>query len=85
MGSWFTFPILAFLAFDQFTQTAKQTLAFVGVTLAVGLMLAGLTEWGQAALTDYRSGEPLDFLADSLSLLTSSGIVTFWDIRKQKK
>ncbi len=79
------FPILAFLAFDQFTQTAKQTLAFVGVTLAVGLMLAGLTEWGQAALTDYRSGEPLDFLADSLGLLTSSGIVTFWDIRKQKK
>lgn len=79
------FPILAFLAFDQYTQTVKQTLLFVGVTLAVGLALAVGTEWGQAAFTDYRKGEPLDFLADSIGLLISSAIVTFWDICKQKR
>ena len=79
------FPILAFLAFDQYTQTVKQTLFFVGVTLAVGLVVAAGTEWGQAAFTEYRSGDPLDFLADTIGLLISSAIVTFWDIRKQKR
>ena len=79
------FPILAFLAFDQYTDSVKKTLAFVAVTLAVGLLLAGLTEWGQAVLTNYRSGDPLDFLADSIGLLISAGIVTFWDLRKQKR
>ena len=79
------FPILAFLAFDQYTDSVKKTLTFVGVTLAVGLLLAGLTEWGQAVLTNYRSGDPLDFLADSIGLLISAGIVTFWDLRKQKR
>ena len=79
------FPILAFLAFDQYTQTVKQTILFVGVTLAVGLVVAAGTEWGQSAFTEYRQGEPLDFLADAVGLLLSSVIVTFWDIRKQRQ
>ena len=58
---------------------------FVGVTLAVGLIIAVGTEWGQASLTDYRSGDALDFVADSAALLLSSILVTIWDIRKQKK
>ena len=81
----FPFPILAFLAFDQYTWTVKQTLLFVGVTLLVGLLIAVGTEWGQAHLTDYRSGDPWDLLADVSALLLSSLIVTIWDISKQKK
>lgn len=81
----FPFPILAFLAFDKYTETAAQTLAFAGTTLLVGCLLAWGTEWGQAHLTDYRSGDPYDLLADGIALTLSTLIVIYWDIRKQKK
>ena len=81
----FPFPILAFLAFDQYTETVGATLRFTGITLLAGILLAVGTEWGQAHLTDYRAGEPLDFLADCIALLLSSILVAFWDIRKQRK
>ena len=81
----FPFPILAFLAFDQFTESVKSTLLFTGVTFVIGLLLAFGTEWGQAHLTEYRSGDPMDLLADSLSLLISSILVAVVDILKQKK
>ncbi|MBR4774532.1 MAG: VanZ family protein [Bacteroidales bacterium] len=78
------FPVLAFLAFDRYTDTAKRTFLFVGITMAIGLLLAAGTEWGQSAFTEYRSGDPLDFLADAAGLLVSCVIVTIWDIRKQR-
>ena len=81
----FPFPILAFLAFDQYTNTMRQSLLFSGITFVVGILLALGTEWGQAHLTRYRSGDTRDFLADSLALVLGSLIVLFWDIRKQKK
>lgn len=81
----FPFPVLAFLAFDRFTNTVRSTLLFSGATLVVGLLLAVGTEWGQAHLTDYRSGDPLDFLADGTALVLSTLLVIFLDIRKQKK
>ena len=81
----FPFPILAFLAFDRYTETARQTLTFVGITLAVGILLALGTEWGQAHFTDYRSGDPWDLVADISALVLSSLLVSIWDIRKQKK
>ena len=81
----FPFPILAFLAFDQFTETVKSTLLFTGVTLLTGLLIAVATEWGQAHLTDYRSGDPLDLLADTLALALSSVLVAVVDISKQRK
>ena len=81
----FPFPILAFLAFDRFTETVKSTLIFTAVTLLVGIIVAVATELGQANLTDYRTGDPLDFLADTLSLLISSIIVAVVDISKQRK
>lgn len=80
----FPFPILAFFAFDRFTESVKSTLLFVGVTFVIGLLLAFGTEWGQAHLTKYRSGEPLDLLADTLSLFISSILVAVVDISKQK-
>ncbi len=81
----FPFPILAFLAFDQYTDTVRQSLLFSGITFVVGILLALGTEWGQAHLTRYRSGDTRDFLADSLALVLGTLIVLFWDIRKQKK
>ena len=81
----FPFPILAFLSFDRYTDSVRSTLLFSGITLLVGFLLAWGTEWGQAHLTDYRSGDPLDLLADGTALVLSTLLVIFLDIRKQKK
>ncbi len=75
----------AFLAFDRYTDSVRSTLLFSGITLLVGFLLAWGTEWGQAHLTDYRSGDPLDLLADGTALVLSTLLVIFLDIRKQKK
>ncbi len=84
-GMFFPFPILAFLAFDKFTETPKSTFLFSGITWVLGLVLAFGTEWGQAHLTDYRSGDPWDLLADGLAITVSTIIVIIWDLSKQKK
>ena len=81
----FPFPLLAFLAFDRYTESTRSTLLFSGATLLVGLLLAWGTEWGQAHLTDYRSGDPLDLLADGTALVMSTLLVIYLDLRKQKK
>ncbi len=81
----FPFPILAFLAFDQFTESIRSTLLFTGITFLTGVLLALGTEWGQARLTTYRSGDPLDLAADLTALILSSLLVIVWDIHKQKK
>jgi VanZ family protein len=81
----FPFPILAFLAFDKFTETPKSTFLFSGITWVLGLLLAFGTEWGQAHLTDYRSGDPWDLVADALSITLSTVLVIIWDLSKQKK
>ena len=81
----FPFPILAFLAFDKYTESVRSTLLFSGLTFIAGCLLAMGTEWGQAHLTDYRSGDPYDLLADGIALTLSTLLVIFWDIRKQRK
>ena len=81
----FPFPILAFLAFDRFTETHKSTFLFSGITWVLGMGLAFATEWGQAHLTDYRSGDPWDLLADGLAITLSTIVVIIWDLTKQKK
>lgn len=81
----FPFPILAFLAFDKYTDTPKSTFLFSGITWVLGLLLAFGTEWGQAHLTDYRSGDPLDLVSDALSITLSTVLVIIWDLSKQKK
>ena len=84
-GMFFPFPILAFLAFDKYTETPKSTFLFSGITFVVGLVLAYLTEWGQAHLTTWRSGDPWDFVADLSALTLSTLIIIIWDLSKQKK
>lgn len=81
----FPFPILAFFAFDRYTESVRSTLLFSGAALLVGLLLAWGTEWGQAHLTDYRSGDPLDLVADGTALVLSTLLVIYLDLRKQKK
>jgi len=81
----FPFPILAFLAFDKYTDTPKSTFLFSGITWVLGMLLAFGTEWGQAHLTDYRSGDPWDLAADALSITLSTVLVIIWDLSKQKK
>lgn len=81
----FPFPILAFLAFDKYTETPRSTFLFSGITFLVGVALAYGTEWGQAHLTTYRSGDPLDWVADVSALFISTLIVIIWDLLKQRK
>ena len=81
----FPFPILAFLAFDKYTETPKSTFLFSGITWILGLLLAFGTEWGQAHLTTYRSGDPLDLTADAISITLSTILVIIWDLSKQKE
>ena len=81
----FPFPILAFLAFDKYTETPKSTLLFSSLTFVAGVLLAIGTEWGQAHLTSYRSGEPWDLAADFLAILLGTLLIIYWDIRKQRK
>ena len=80
----FPFPILAFLAYDKFTGTVKSVLIFALVTFLAGCLIAAGTEIGQAYLTEYRGGDPTDFLADFLALLTGSIIATWIDLRQLK-
>ena len=81
----FPFPILAFLAYDKYTGDRKKVLLFAIVTFIVGCLIAAGTELGQAYLTEYRSGDPKDFLADFLALLSGSVIATWIDLRQLSK
>ena len=81
----FPFPILAFLAFDKYTETPRATFLFSGITWVLGMLLALGTEWGQAHLTTWRSGDPLDLAADALALTLGTLLVIIWDLSKQKK
>ena len=61
------------------THLGQVALIVVGVALAFG------TEWGQAHLTTYRSGDPLDWVADVSALFISTLIVIIWNLLKQRK
>lgn len=79
------FPILAFLAFDKYTEKPSQSFLFVGITLLAGILLAFFTEWGQSSLTTWRNGDAWDFVADIIGITIASAAVLVWDISKQKK
>lgn len=80
----FPMPILAFFAFDKYTEKMWTSLLFTLLTFVVGVGLAAFTEWAQS-LTPYRSGEKLDFVADIIALAVSSVLVAVLDISKMKK
>lgn len=78
------FPIIAFLAFDKFTDTARAAVLAAVLTFAAGLVLAAATEYIQG-LTPHRSKDAMDFLADALGLLTGSVTVLIIDLAKITK
>ena len=80
----FPFPILLFLAYDALTESVKASALYALGALGLGVLLAFLTEWGQAHFTSYRSGDLTDLLADCLALLLSALLVFLLDIRKQR-
>ena len=80
----FPFPILAFLAYDKYTGNVKSVLLFALVTFLAGCLVAAGTEIGQALLTEYRTGDPTDFLADITALLSGSVIATWIDLKHLK-
>lgn len=79
----FPFPLLAYLAFDRYTERPMQSVAFVLAAFGAGCLVAAATESGQS-LTDYRSGDLLDFAADVAALVLSSLLVLAIDIKKMK-
>ena len=81
----FPFPILAFLAYDPFTDTVPSCLAFAGITFLVGALMAVGTELGQEILTNYRKGDCWDLVADVIALSISAVFVLVWDLLKLSK
>ena len=80
----FPFPILAFLAFDVFTDNLWKTLLFCLLTFLIGVLIAAGTEYVQSFLP-YRSGDRRDLRADVIALSISTFIVFIIDICKQRK
>ena len=81
----FPFPVLAFFAFDRVTESIRTSIIFVRTTFAAGCLRALGTELGQAHLTTYRTGDPMDFSADVIALFVSSVMVFIIDVSKQKR
>lgn len=79
------FPVLAFFAFDRFTEKFWASVLWTSVSFLAGCAFAAGTEYVQARLLPYRTGDFADFKADLLALALSSVIVLILDISKQKK
>ena len=80
----FPMPIIAFFAFDKYTEKVWSSILFTALAFIVSVGFATLTEWAQG-LTPARSREHADFIADVIALGVSSVIVLVLDISKQKK
>lgn len=79
----FPFPILCHLAFAGWTSKPRHTVLSVAAVFLTGALIAAGTEIGQS-FTDYRSGDILDFTADTLSLAISSILVLLVDLHIKK-
>lgn len=75
----FPFPILCYIAFAGRILKPWHTVLSVGLVFLAGCLIAAGTEIGQS-FTDYRSGDILDFAADTLSLALSSILVLIIDL-----
>ena len=80
----FPFPILAYLAYDQLTDTPLKALAALVSICAIGAIFAGLTEIVQGMLP-YRAQDIHDYAADCLAI-GLAGIITFIiDVSKMRR
>ena len=69
------FPCLAYFAFNRYAEKRRTAVLWTFVTFFIGIVLAAGTEIGQALLTDWRTGDPLDFRADLIGLGVGTLIV----------
>lgn len=79
------FPVLAFFAFDKYSENFWSSAGYSFLTFLAGALLAAGTELGQAFLTDYRSGDPADFRADLIGLAAGTLAIFILDFRKQRR
>ena len=80
----FPFPLLACLAFGGYRGKPGQAVLKTALAFLAGCAFAAGTEWVQTRLP-YRSGDPVDFQADTLALLLSSVIVLLLVLVKHRK
>ena len=64
------YPVLVYGALHNLTEKPYGHMIIFATTLLTGCMFAGMIEFFQG-LTDYRSAELMDFVADNLGVLTS--------------
>jgi len=80
----FPFPILAYLAYDRYTDTPLKAFAALISIFAIGCIFAGVTEIIQGSLS-YRSQDPRDFGADCLAIGIASILTFIVDLSKMRK
>ena len=68
------YPILTWLVFNNLAKKIWRRVAFAVLILFSGLMIAGTTELFQG-MTDYRSPDIMDLVADGSGIITGMGIV----------
>lgn len=74
------FPIIARGLFIGITKKPIHSLLLILGLFLVGCVIAGGTELGQG-LTDYRSADPKDFLADGIGLAVGAIVALILDLR----
>ena len=77
------FPFICYLAFPRFSGSRKGKYLFVLAAFLVGTMLGAGIEILQE-LSGYRSGDPMDLLADCTGLALASTIILILDLCPRK-
>ena len=80
----FPFPILAYLAYDKYTDTPLKAFAALISIASLGCVFAGITEMIQGSLS-YRSQDITDFGADCLAIGIASILTFIIDLSKMRK
>jgi len=76
------FPIVTYFAFNRYSDKFLKAFLWLWAVFFIGALLAAGTELGQG-MTDYRSADHRDFLADLCGLGTGSLAVLLLMIRKK--
>ena len=76
------FPVLVYFAFGRYSEKFLKSFLLLWATFFAGAIIAGGTEIGQG-MTEYRSADRFDFLADLAGLGTGTIAVLIMMIRKK--
>ncbi len=80
----FPFPVFCYAAFRPQNRKGWRVPVAVAIILVVGCAVAAGTEIGQS-FTTYRSGDPMDFLADFTALAGASALTLLAELLILKK